>query len=113
MRIGMESGNKAASRMDGASGGPAVILKLDGITKLYPGSIALYKARMDVREGEVHGIIGKNGAGKSTLVNIISGIASPTDGEIRLGDQVYDSLTRHRAKREGIAIVTQEPEVVP
>jgi ABC-type sugar transport system ATPase subunit len=92
------------------------ILRLDGISKLYPGSVALYNARMDVNEGEVHGIIGKNGAGKSTLVNIVSGITSPTGGEIRLGGEdgeVVHALTRQRARRAGIAIVTQEPEVVP
>jgi ABC-type sugar transport system ATPase subunit len=92
------------------------ILQLDGITKLYPGSVALYNARMVVKEGEVHGIIGKNGAGKSTLVNVVSGITAPTGGEIRLGGEngeVVHSLTRQRARRAGIAIVTQEPEVVP
>ena len=89
------------------------ILRLDGITKLYPGSVALYNARMDVKEGEVHGIIGKNGAGKSTLVNIVSGITAPTGGEIRFGGEVVHALTRQRARRAGIAIVTQEPEVVP
>jgi ABC-type sugar transport system ATPase subunit len=95
------------------------ILRLDGITKLYPGSVALYNARMDVKEGEVHGIIGKNGAGKSTLVNVVSGITAPTGGVIRLGGkdggdgEVVRSLTRQRARRAGIAIVTQEPEVVP
>jgi ABC-type sugar transport system ATPase subunit len=89
------------------------ILQLQGITKLYPGSVALYNAAMDVREGEVHGIIGKNGAGKSTLVNIVSGITAPTRGEIRFGGEAVHSLTRHRARRAGIAIVTQEPEVVP
>jgi ABC-type sugar transport system ATPase subunit len=90
-----------------------IVLRLDGVTKLYPGSIALYNARMDVRKGEVHGIIGKNGAGKSTLVNVISGITAPTAGEIRLDGELFHSLTRQRARRAGIAIVTQEPEVVP
>jgi ABC-type sugar transport system ATPase subunit len=90
-----------------------IVLRLDGVTKLYPGSIALYNARMDVRAGEVHGIIGKNGAGKSTLVNVISGITAPTAGEIRLDGELFHSLTRQRARRAGIAIVTQEPETVP
>jgi ABC-type sugar transport system ATPase subunit len=106
-----ERGVKAAEGKQAAEG--RVILRLDGITKLYPGSIALFDARMDVREGEVHGIIGKNGAGKSTLVNVVSGITPPTGGIIEIGGDRYGSLTRQRAKRKGIAIVTQEPEVIP
>ena len=52
------------------------ILRLSGITMLYPGTTALNQVSIDVRAGECHGIIGKNGAGKTTLMKIISELSS-------------------------------------
>lgn len=57
-----------------------IALKLQDISKIYPGTVALHKVNIEVRKGEVHGIIGRNGAGKSTLVEIIAGINTPTGG---------------------------------
>ncbi|MGD0153227.1 MAG: sugar ABC transporter ATP-binding protein [Thermacetogeniaceae bacterium] len=90
----------------------APMLQLRDVSKIYPGTVALYKANLSVRRGEVHGIIGKNGAGKSTLVDIIAGIIEPTEGEIIVGDKKYTTLSRIAAKREQIAVVTQEPQVI-
>jgi ABC-type sugar transport system ATPase subunit len=90
----------------------AAALRLEGITKIYPGTIALDGVDIEVRRGEVHGLIGKNGAGKSTLVGIMAGLVQPTSGVIEINGLRYHSLTRARAKEGGIAIVTQEPEVI-
>jgi len=90
-----------------------VILKLRGITKLYPGVVAVDKINMDIKRGEVHGIIGKNGAGKSTLVGIIAGIITPTEGDIFIGKDWYKTLSRIEAKKKKIEVITQEPQVVP
>jgi len=90
-----------------------VILRLENITKVYPGTIALYKVNLSIKRGEIHGIIGKNGAGKSTLVNIISGIISPTEGDIFIKKRKYKTLLTSQAKREGISIITQTPQVIP
>lgn len=89
------------------------ILRLENITKIYPGTIALYKINLSVKRGEIHGIIGKNGAGKSTLVNIISGIISPTEGDIFVRKRKYKTLSTSQAKREGISIITQTPQIIP
>ncbi len=98
---------------EGALGGPMVpALSLQGITKIYPGTVALEEVNLEVRYGEVHGLIGKNGAGKSTLVGILAGLIPPTSGIIRIGDHSFGSLSRVHAKREGVAIVTQEPEII-
>jgi len=91
----------------------SVILQLFDITKLYPGTLALHNVSMEVRAGEVHGIIGKNGAGKTTLMGIISGIVNPTEGDIFIGSKHFKSLSRARAKKEGVSIVTQEPQLIP
>ena len=89
------------------------ILRFQNITKIFSGTIALRRVNITIREGEVHGIIGKNGAGKTTLVGVMSGIVPPTEGEIVINDRKHKTLSRIRAKKEGIAIVTQEPEVIP
>lgn len=88
------------------------ILQLRDVSKIYPGTVALHKANLEVRRGEVHGIIGKNGAGKSTLVDIIAGIIEPTGGEIIVGGKRYTTLSRIAAKKEKIAVVTQEPQII-
>ncbi len=89
-----------------------IVLRLRDISKIYPGTVALYKINLDVRKGEVHGIIGKNGAGKSTLVGIIAGIIEPTEGEMYIEDRKFTAFSRVIAKRERIAIVPQEPQVI-
>ncbi len=90
----------------------AIALEMYNISKLYAGTIALENVCFSVRQGELHGIIGKNGAGKSTLVDIMSGIIPPTRGEIRVNGRVYKSMTPSVAKEEFISIITQEPQVV-
>lgn len=88
------------------------ILHLKNITKIYPGTVALQNVNLEVLRGEVHGIIGKNGAGKSTLVGIISGMVTPSGGEIEIKGHKLAHLSRLDAKRERIAIVPQEPQVI-
>lgn len=88
------------------------VLRLSQISKIYPGTVALHNVNLDVRKGEVHGIIGKNGAGKSTLVGIIAGMISPTEGEIFVENKSFKSLTRINSKKEKISIVTQDPQVI-
>jgi len=87
-------------------------LQLKNITKIYPGTVALQKVNLEVMQGEVHGIIGKNGAGKSTLVGIISGMVAPSSGEMVIKGRNLAHLSRLDAKREKIAIVPQEPQVI-
>jgi ABC-type sugar transport system ATPase subunit len=87
-------------------------LRLNHISKIYPGTVALHSVNLDVRRGEVHGIIGKNGAGKSTLVGIIAGIISPTEGEIFIENKRFRALNRITSKKERISIVTQDPQVI-
>ena len=51
-----------------------IILKMNNITKLFPGVKALDKVNIEVKKGEIHALCGENGAGKSTLMNVLSGI---------------------------------------
>ena len=90
-----------------------VLFKLKNISKLYPGTVALNNVSVDIEAGECHGIIGKNGAGKTTLVKIISGVIPPSKGQLIINGKPCNKLTRRQAKKLGISIVTQEPQVIP
>lgn len=89
------------------------ILTLEGITKQYPGVLALDEVDFSLEKGEVRALLGKNGAGKSTLVKILSGAVKPDEGRIRVnGDWVQINTPRH-AFDHGICTVYQEMSLVP
>jgi branched-chain amino acid transport system ATP-binding protein len=79
-----------------------IILQGTGITKHFGGLIALNEIDFSVEEGEVFGLIGPNGAGKTTLLNVISGIYSPTSGELRFCGQLLNNLKAHAITHLGI-----------
>ncbi|MYZ47244.1 sugar ABC transporter ATP-binding protein [Propylenella binzhouense] len=82
-----------------------------GISKRFPGTVALENVDLIVARGEVHGLVGKNGAGKSTLLKILSGAQPPDSGRIVVGNQSFAALTPITARRAGIAAVYQNPEL--
>jgi len=90
-----------------------ILMRIDGITKMFPGVIAVDNISLDFTQGSIHGIIGKNGAGKTTLVSILSGVIAPTEGELIVGERSFRGLSRLQARYLGIDIVTQEPQIVP
>ncbi|MDR1174113.1 MAG: sugar ABC transporter ATP-binding protein [Treponema sp.] len=89
------------------------ILSLAGLTKVYPGVIALKDFSLDFRPGEVHALLGENGAGKSTLIKIIAGAIEPDAGSIKIGTESYSRLTPHEARRLGIEVIYQEFNLMP
>ncbi len=84
------------------------LLELSGISKTYPGVRALHEVSLEVRAGEVLGLIGENGAGKSTLMKVLGGVVEPTSGTIRIGSRDCAALTVTESMRAGIAFVHQE-----
>ncbi|MCF8487452.1 MAG: sugar ABC transporter ATP-binding protein [Rhodobacteraceae bacterium] len=81
---------------------------LTGVTKVYPGVVALQDVSLSVSGGEVVGLIGENGAGKSTLMKVLGGLVHPNRGSITIGGTTFAGLTPAEATRQGIAFVHQE-----
>ena len=74
---------------------PLPLLTMDGIVKVFPGSVALDGARLHVGQGEVHAIVGQNGAGKSTLMKVLNGAYRRDGGTIVLDGQPVDFVSPH------------------
>lgn len=91
----------------------ALALEAKDIYKHFDGVKALTGARLDVRKGEIHALLGENGAGKSTLIKIITGLYSPDSGTVlRDGKEVKFDNVRESAK-EGIVALYQELSIIP
>ena len=73
-------------------------LKLTDIHKSFGPTVALDGVSFDVREGEVHALIGENGAGKSTLMNLIAGALQPDKGEMVIGEKKYSPASTLEAR---------------
>jgi ribose transport system ATP-binding protein len=91
----------------------AVLLEIKNLIKSFPGITALNNVDLEIREGEVHGVIGENGAGKSTLCNIITGIYQPTKGDIYWEGKKVTFKSPKEALNAGIRMVYQERNLVP
>src|SRR3954447_12756463 len=90
----------------------APLLEVRGISKQYPGVLALKGVDFDVRAGEVHCLLGPNGAGKSTLIKCVSGVVAPTSGEIRVNGEVLPVGEPSEPMAHGVATIYQELDLV-
>src|SRR6266540_6368801 len=93
--------------------GAVPALEMRGITKRYPGVVANDHIDLDVRAGEIHALLGENGAGKSTLMNILYGLATPDEGEIRLDGEPVKITGPSDAIARRIGMVHQHFMLVP
>lgn len=91
------------------------ILEMKGITKRFPGVVALKDVNLVVQAGEIHAICGENGAGKSTLMKVLSGVypAGSYDGEILLEGRAQRFASIRDSEEQGIIIIHQELALVP
>jgi ABC-type sugar transport system ATPase subunit len=87
-------------------------IQVHHVTKHFGGVTALQDVSFDISGGELHAVVGENGAGKSTLMNILAGVITDYDGELRLrGEHVAFTGTRD-AERNGVSIIHQELNLV-
>src|SRR5437762_1177674 len=91
----------------------APVLELRGITKQFPGILANDHIDFDLRDGEVHALLGENGAGKSTLMNIVYGLYSADEGEIVIKGEPVKLSSPHDAIDRGIGMVHQHFMLIP
>ncbi len=81
----------------------SAILRVENVTKMFGGLIAVNNVSFEVQEGEIFGVIGPNGAGKTTLFNVISGIYFPEKGKVFFRERDTTRLPSFKKARLGIA----------
>jgi inositol transport system ATP-binding protein len=89
------------------------LLRMEGISKAFPGVQALDNVSLDVRPGTVHALMGENGAGKSTLMRVLIGIHGADAGTVTLGGEQVQIPDTATALRLGISMIHQELSPVP
>ncbi|HEX2072195.1 MAG TPA: sugar ABC transporter ATP-binding protein [Geodermatophilus sp.] len=102
--------------MDSAQAPPApgpVVLALQDVSKSFGAVAALRGARLELRAGEAHALVGENGAGKSTLVKILAGVHAPDSGQVLLDGVPVHLDNPATARAAGIAVIYQEPTLFP
>jgi ribose transport system ATP-binding protein len=89
------------------------ILQLEGITKRFPGVLALDSVGFDLFSSEVHVLLGENGAGKSTLMKILAGVYPADSGRIVMRGEPVRIHSPRQAREHGISIIYQEFNLIP
>jgi rhamnose transport system ATP-binding protein len=89
------------------------LLRLTNVTKFFGAVRALKGVSFDLREGEVHALLGENGAGKSTLIKMVTGAHQPDGGNIEIARQSVRHLTPVAAHKHGVACIYQQPALFP
>jgi simple sugar transport system ATP-binding protein len=91
----------------------SLVLEMRHITKRFPGIVANDDIAFDLREGEVHALLGENGAGKSTLMNILYGLYHPDEGEILIKGKPVRLGSPSAAIDAGVGMVHQHFMLIP
>ncbi|AVV47050.1 sugar ABC transporter ATP-binding protein [Streptomyces sp. ID05-04B] len=95
-----------------APAGPPVV-EATGIVKRFGPTVALDGARITIRSGETHALVGRNGAGKSTLVSVLTGLQSPDEGTVSFGGRPAPRPADRDGWRQRVACVYQKSTIIP
>ena len=90
-----------------------LLLEINSVAKSYGPVVALKKANLSVRPGEIHALLGANGAGKSTMVKILTGVITSDTGHISLHGKKVQFSSPDDARKNGVAPVFQDPALIP
>jgi ABC-type sugar transport system ATPase subunit len=93
---------------DGSMTAERVALRLSGITKTFPGVIALNGVDFACRAGEVHALVGENGSGKSTLIKVAAVVVVPDSGTVQIGDMTLKEGDPRDSRRCGLMTAYQD-----
>lgn len=85
-----------------------ILVKVKGISKTFGPTKALADVRLEVKRGEIRGLIGENGSGKSTLVSMITGVNKPDSGEMWYKGEKHAPASLLESRGKGISILVQE-----
>lgn len=126
--IGLAFAKRASNASDAGRGDPApgvpsaaahmehrhmAFLELRSIRKSFDGVHALNGVDFDVREGEVHGLVGENGSGKSTLIKVISGVYAPDEGGVFMDGRKVTDNSPFFSSMSGISVIYQDLSLFP
>ena len=90
-----------------------VVVSMKNIQKSFPGVHALDDAQIELKKGEVHGLVGENGAGKSTLMKVLTGIYERDSGTVVVKGREVNYKTPGDALEDGISMIHQELNLMP
>lgn len=90
-----------------------ILVHMEGITKQFPGVMALNGCRFELRKGEVHALMGENGAGKSTMMKILTGVYQKDEGSITYKGRTVEINHPKTAQDAGISMIHQELNLAP
>ena len=91
----------------------SVLVRMEGVSRRFGPVAALRSAHLELRAGEVHGVLGENGAGKSTLLGVLGGLVRPDGGVVEVSGRVVDLRSPRDAWAHGIGLVHQHFTLVP
>ena len=89
------------------------VLEVRGLTRRFPGVLALNNVDFNVYAGEVHALVGENGAGKSTMINMLAGVLQPSSGSIILAGKQRVFHSTQDSQQAGIGVIFQEFNLLP
>jgi branched-chain amino acid transport system ATP-binding protein len=89
------------------------LLEIDHVTLRFGGVVALNDVDFSIKRGEILGLIGPNGAGKTTCFNVMTGVYTPTSGEVRFNGRVISGNKPHKINHLGIARTFQNIRLFP
>jgi ribose transport system ATP-binding protein len=89
------------------------VVRLRGVSKEFPGVLAVNRVDLEILPGEVHAVAGENGAGKSTLMKLLSQVERPTAGEMEISGETVSFRGPGHAQSLGVAMVYQEFALAP